>query len=552
MSDDSSDDENFYERYFGRDDLDDLDDDSEMNHFRKPLREVTDVDVDVFGLDIQAIDWSQLPWTRTEFRNTRIQGFQNYRNVELDPVQEALFQQSARSPLSRTPAAFYHFQHTRLRDHPAISHFQLRNLVCATSKNDVFFASPTTVRHITPHTQHASRPVIDLTESGRTAFRISTMCAANVVGVGVAIAGGFSGEFALRRWSGGGGIEDQGSVGNGDHCGDLEEDEWSMDAGESGTPPKRRKTVRDATKDRSATPEDSQITTGYFNRDVNGIINSITVDQSRSGAPTAYVSSNDNAARLVDLHALKVVSRLQLPWCVNYTARDPVTGLVCVVGDAQEAWVVDEGGKVVSLLRGHVDFSFACAWNPTGTLLATGNQDRTARIYDTRILPPTTSTESTPTVATLGTRMGAVRSLRFSSDGRVLAVAEPADFVQVWECGGRWRGQEIDFFGEIAGISFAPDASSLFIGNSDNTYGGILEFSRTPLSLNSDHSLFVRGERTLLPLDGDFGVTGTKERTNSAGSWGESPPMGSSAGVDAMAVGRGPSRARPYWYVKGA
>ena len=54
-----------------------------------------------------------------------------------------------------------------------------------------------------------------------------------------------------------------------------------------------------------------------------------------------------------------------------------------------------------------------------------GNQDTTAAVWDMRQL-------STP-IARLVGNMGAIRSLRFSPNGRFLAMAEPADFVHVFD-----------------------------------------------------------------------------------------------------------------------
>ena len=57
------------------------------------------------------------------------------------------------------------------------------------------------------------------------------------------------------------------------------------------------------------------------------------------------------------------------------------------------------------------------------TLKAT--QDSTTRLWDVR--------NTSCSFATLRSHMGAVRSLRFSPDGSVLAVAEPADFVNLYD-----------------------------------------------------------------------------------------------------------------------
>lgn len=52
-------------------------------------------------------------------------------------------------------------------------------------------------------------------------------------------------------------------------------------------------------------------------------------------------------------------------------------------------------------------------------------QDTTTRVWDIR--------QPSQSLVVLSGRMGAVRSLRFSSDGRFLAMAEPADFVHVFD-----------------------------------------------------------------------------------------------------------------------
>eukprot|EP00878_Enallax_costatus_P031729 GHUV01034739.1.p1 GENE.GHUV01034739.1~~GHUV01034739.1.p1 ORF type:complete len:131 (-),score=41.75 GHUV01034739.1:4-396(-) len=122
-------------------------------------------------------------------------------------------------------------------------------------------------------------------------------------------------------------------------------------------------------------------------------------------------------------------------------------------------------------LKGHGDYSFAAAWHPAGHLLATGNQDSTTRVWDIR-------QNSTP-LAVLAGSMGAIRSLRFSPDGAFLAAAEPADFVHVYDVGlGFSSVQEIDLFGEVAGISFSPDAEAFFVAIADTLYSSLVQFQR--------------------------------------------------------------------------
>lgn len=125
----------------------------------------------------------------------------------------------------------------------------------------------------------------------------------------------------------------------------------------------------------------------------------------------------------------------------------------------------------IGSLEGHLDFSFASAWHPNGHIFATGNQDKTCRVWDARNL--------SKSVAVLKGNLGAIRSIRFTSDGQFMAMAEPADFVHVYDVqNGFEKEQEIDFFGEISGVSFSPDTESLFIGVWDRTYGSLLQYNR--------------------------------------------------------------------------
>lgn len=58
-------------------------------------------------------------------------------------------------------------------------------------------------------------------------------------------------------------------------------------------------------------------------------------------------------------------------------------------------------------------------------------------------------------------------------------MSEPADFVHVFDVQQDFSlCQEIDLFGEIAGISFSPDTEALFVGIADRTYGSVLEYNR--------------------------------------------------------------------------
>jgi hypothetical protein len=82
-----------------------------------------------------------------------------------------------------------------------------------------------------------------------------------------------------------------------------------------------------------------------------------------------------------------------------------------IVGDDPDVCIADLlSGQTVLRLKGHRDFAFAAAWHPHGHLLATGNQDATTMVWDVRA--------PGAALAVLPARLGAVRALRWSGDGR--------------------------------------------------------------------------------------------------------------------------------------
>eukprot|EP00262_Sarcandra_glabra_P013641 TRINITY_DN382_c0_g1_i8.p1 TRINITY_DN382_c0_g1~~TRINITY_DN382_c0_g1_i8.p1 ORF type:complete len:300 (-),score=28.64 TRINITY_DN382_c0_g1_i8:550-1449(-) len=206
--------------------------------------------------------------------------------------------------------------------------------------------------------------------------------------------------------------------------------------------------------------------------EINAITNSVDIYQSSNGSTRLMTANNDSNVRVFDTENFTMLSCLSFPWSVNNTSVSPDGKLLAVLGDSVDCLIADsQSGKTVGSLKGHLDYSFSSAWHPNGQILATGNQDTTCRLWDVRRL--------SESLAVLKGRMGAIRALKFTSDGRFMAMAEPADFVHIYDTeSGYCKEQEIDLFGEIAGISFSPDTEALFVGVADRTYGSMLEFNR--------------------------------------------------------------------------
>ncbi|ANM60160.1 Transducin/WD40 repeat-like superfamily protein [Arabidopsis thaliana] len=303
----------------------------------------------------------------------------------------------------------------------------LRNLVWATSKHDVYFMNNYSLMHWSSLLQrgkevlNVAKPIVpSMKQHGSLSqsvsrVQISTMAVKD----DLIVAGGFQGELICKK---------------------INEPEVAF-----------------CTKLTSAD---------------NDITNSVDIYNAPSGSLRVMTANNDCTVRLFDATNFALLNRFAFHWSVNNISTSPDGKLVAVLGDSPECLLADTGsGKVIHGLEGHLDYSFSSAWHPNGQILATGNQDTTCRLWDVRNL--------SQSLKVLKGNMGAIRALRFTSDGRFLAMAEPADFVHLFDTeAGYSQCQEIDLFGEIAGISFSPDTEALFVGVADRTYGSLLEFNR--------------------------------------------------------------------------
>ncbi|KAF7816953.1 putative WD repeat-containing protein C2A9.03 isoform X1 [Senna tora] len=374
------------------------------------------------GKDIQGIPWERLNYTRDKYRDTRLKQYKNYEN--LSRSREDLDKECLQVQKGKT---FYDFQFNTRIVRSTIVHFQLRNLLWATSKHDVYLMQNYSVMHWSSllrrgkEVLNVAKPIVPTHKCPGflaqpvSRVQISTMA----VKENLMVAGGFQGELICKNLN------------------------------------------------RSGVAFCSKITT-----DDNAITNAVDVYRNQNGSLRVMTANNDAQVRILDAENFSSLACFKYDWSVNSTSVSPDGKLLAILGDSADCLIADANtGKVIGNLRGHLDYSFASAWHPDGRILATGNQDTTCRLWDIRNL--------SQSMAVLKGRMGAIRALRFTSDGRFLAMAEPADFVHIFDSNcGYAHAQEIDLFGEIAGISFSPDTEALFVGIADRTYGSLLEFNR--------------------------------------------------------------------------
>ncbi|KAK4715061.1 hypothetical protein R3W88_020968 [Solanum pinnatisectum] len=386
------------------------------------MEDVSASDVRSGAKDIQGIPW----YTKTTREEVRQRKLRNYRNRGRNIPQSGEASDKEHKTIKKY--CLYDFRWYAGSVRP-FSNSLLRNMVWATSKHDVYLMSNFSAVHWSSLTctkteiLDFSGHVVSLEKhpksfpEGFTATRVSTF----VVKDKLLLAGRLQGELIVKY---------------------LDKPGVSFCA--------RRPTYDD----------DDAITT------------CIEINNSASGALHFIVSYNDSGVREFDMETFQLSNYFHFNLPVNHTSLSPDGRLLVIVGDDPEGMLVDSrNGMVVSSLSGHVDYSYASAWRPDGQTFATGNEDNTCRIWDIQNL--------SKSVTVLKGTFGPIVSISYTSDGRYMAIAEHEDFVHIFDVkSGYVVEQEIDFFGEISGVSFSPDSESLFIGVRSSAWNGVLEFGR--------------------------------------------------------------------------
>src|SRR5579859_321064 len=106
------------------------------------------------------------------------------------------------TPVSKNPSHdpsrthnFYKFRYTNLKHHCSLHHFQLRYLLSATSKNDLFYILDNSIRRWDT-LQQTSHLVYNFRNSRQAPWK-GWMPSTLSCGYNVAAVGGYSGEYAL-------------------------------------------------------------------------------------------------------------------------------------------------------------------------------------------------------------------------------------------------------------------------------------------------------------------------------------------------------------------
>lgn len=405
--------------------------------------------------DIQGINWKKLEVKRRDARRMRIASYKNFHNLTPPPWLPHVLSDSC---IQDDSEDFFKFRRMNFKHKMDLPHFQLRNLVACTSRNNVFLTGSYRVIQTNPNygqrciAMNLSEPEVQRTHGPAWGgVQISTLAANH----GVLIAGGFHGEYGMKA---------------------------------------------------SSRPESKHIE-GLVVDHPNCITNHIQINLNRqSGLPQAVIVSNDNGIRTLDCTTNKFTRYHHYEHPINCSAQSPDHRLRVLVGDSCDVMICNaETGEILQKLEGHCDYGFACDWADNGWHVATGHQDKLVKIWDARMWK-TSHGEANP-LATISSTMAGVRSLKYSPLGsgkRVLLASEPADIISVIDAETYESKQTLDLFGEIAGTAFSPDGQSIFVGVHDNSRGGLMEFEKCGFGRSYEHeSIFRKRDREVDMYDSE-------------------------------------------------
>ncbi|KAF2970554.1 hypothetical protein GQX73_g3012 [Xylaria multiplex] len=370
--------------------------------------------------DLQGINWQDLGVHRSSARKCRTRTFRNYTNKSDSDSWDA----SIPDRLLRRHENYFRFRSMDLRTDVRLLHFQLRNIMGCASRTAVYYPCASgTVRELDPTTGHVKTAMKFKNNKDAS---VSTLAAEG----GLLVTGSFYGTYRYRS---------------------LE------------------------------TENESCYFDGRLTDHFSAITNHVQINSSRrSSVPLAAFASNDSTFRLVDLARNEIIVNKTYKHALNCTTLSPDKRLRVMVGDLQEVLITDaETGEIFQELGGHRDFGFACDWAADGWTVATGNQDKSIRIWDARKWKDSKGVGTSVTV--MRSEMAGVRSLRFSPLGsgkRLLVAAEEADIINIIDAQTFDSKQTIDVFGELAGVSFTGAGQEVVALSSDPVRGGVLCLER--------------------------------------------------------------------------
>ncbi|TPX31257.1 hypothetical protein SmJEL517_g05377 [Synchytrium microbalum] len=203
---------------------------------------------------------------------------------------------------------------------------------------------------------------------------------------------------------------------------------------------------------------------------VGGSINNALSISNHLDGTRLLICNNDETIKIYSLPGLQRMASLTLPTAVNYASVSPDGRKLVAVGDSNQVFLYDisaGGYHKVAALTGSNDAGFSCAWNEGSEKFAVASQDGVVSVWDIRSPEKLAKIESkqSPQVK------GACRGIKFAQAGSVdlLMFSEHVSYFNLVDTRTFEHRQSIRVAPpgsdqHISGVSFSPDAKSIFVG----------------------------------------------------------------------------------------
>jgi WD40 repeat protein len=184
---------------------------------------------------------------------------------------------------------------------------------------------------------------------------------------------------------------------------------------------------------------------------------------------TVVTGGRDRTARIWNAGTGKVVRTFLSPVGEVDTVAITPDGKTVLVGSGKDVRLLDAtSGRLIGHLDGHGGIAghrgcvvTAAAFCPDGRTVATGGQDRTARLWDVNTGQPRGAPMQ---------HEGLVRAVAFSPDGRLLATGSQDRTARIWDVNtGGLRVPPLLHRDTVSCLAFAADGRNVLTGSHDRT-----------------------------------------------------------------------------------
>jgi len=135
--------------------------------------------------------------------------------------------------------------------------------------------------------------------------------------------------------------------------------------------------------------------------------------------------------------------------------------IVSSSGNVVQIWDATLGSSIMNL-TGHTEFITAVKYSPDGTLIASGSNDNTIKIWD--------AINGGSAKLNLVGHTNTVSSVAFSPDGKRLASTSWDGAVKIWNpISGKLIMSLLGHLGEVWSVAFSPDGNNIVSSGSDGT-----------------------------------------------------------------------------------